>query len=254
MRSPRWGLLATVRGYAKYNTDQIAIVKVLQRLPINGQQYDSYRNSNWETLKGVEIKISSTMGRYFYGWATYEYVSRASGQIGYNTLQNEPTQAVTTWPAEPVTSDSPDNFQALLGARTPREWGPLTGGWGLSVVQTWQEGNEVVYNPNAQERYLLPPEYFMKRVDYWNTDLKLTKAFNLPGGRSVSVYMDITNLFNAKRLNLGGTAIYGICHRSQDKWRRDGPPLRRRIDMVCIHRAVPGMSQVTARAPISPGS
>ena len=94
----RLGLLLTVRGYAKYNTDQIASVRVLPR---PGQQYGTYRNSNWETIKGVEIKLARTSGRYFYGWATYEYVSTASGQIGYHDLQNEPTQAVTTWPAVP---------------------------------------------------------------------------------------------------------------------------------------------------------
>ena len=100
-----------------------------------------------------------------------------------------------------MTSDSPDNFQALIGARTPREWGPFAGGWGLSIVQTWREGSEVVYNPEQTERYLLPSEYFMKWVDTWNTDLKLSKSFNLSAGRSISVYMDVSNLWNTKRLN-----------------------------------------------------
>jgi len=194
------GLLATVRGYSKYNTDQIATLVVH---PQGGQQYTTYRNSNYENIQGLEIKLARMRGRFFYGWATYNYIATASGQVGYSDVYNDPAVVSTVWPADPVTSNSPDNFQAQIGVRTPADWGALAGGWSANLIQTWVEGAEVIYNPENIARRLLPDEYIMKKVDYWNTDLKIQKTFNLPKGRSISAYLDVANLFNAKRLELG---------------------------------------------------
>ena len=74
------------------------------------------------------------------------------------------------------------------------------------LVQSWQEGSEFVYNPNQVERWLLPSEYIFKTVDYWNTDIKLSKTFSLGVSRSVRISLDVKNLWNTKRLNVGGTA------------------------------------------------
>ncbi len=193
-------LLATVRGYAKYNVDQISHVSVH---PKGGQGYSSYRNSNYEDLQGLEIKLSRMHGRHLFGWATYNYVARKQGQYGIQALTNDPAGDPKLWPAQPVTSNSPDNFQALAGVRSPSEWGPLAGGWSASVLQTWSEGGEVIYNPENVARRFLPDEYIMKAVDYWNTNLKFQKLVSLPGGRMVSLYLDIYNVWNTKRNRLG---------------------------------------------------
>jgi len=139
-----------------------------------------------------------------FGWATYNYVSSKRGQVGWQSLSNDPLAAVRIWPAQPVTSNSPDNFQGLAGVRSPLDWGPIAGGWSLSVLQTWSEGGEVIYNPDNVARQLLPDSYIMKAVDYWNTDLKFQKLVDLPGGRSASFYVDVNNLWNTKRNRLGG--------------------------------------------------
>ncbi len=199
---PASRLLFTVRGYAKYNTDQVSYVTVL---PKGGQRYRTYRNSNYENLQGLEVKLARMQGRILFGWVTYNYMARRSGQVGRSALSNDPAAAPQTWLAEPETNDSPDNFQALVGLRTPADWGMLRGGWSISLLQTWREGAEVVYNPENVSRRLLPAAYIMKAVDYWNTDVKAQKAFSLPGGRTVSAYVDVTNVRNTKRNRLGGT-------------------------------------------------
>jgi hypothetical protein len=189
-----------VRGYAKYNVDQISNVSVV---PLGGQGYASYRNSNYEDLQGLEIKIARTQGRFLFGWATYNYMAVKRGQYGLQALTNNPSADSNIWLADPVTSDSPDNFQGLIGARTPSDWGLLLGGWSASVIQTWREGGEVIYNPDFLPRNLLQEEYIMQDVDYWNTDLKVQKVVPLPGGRMVSFYLDVGNLWNTKRNRLG---------------------------------------------------
>jgi len=66
----------------------------------------------------------------------------------------------------------------------------------------------VIYNPDGLELRELPEENFLRAVDYWNTDMKVAKSVRLPGGRMLSVYMDITNVWNTKRLNGGGLYNY----------------------------------------------
>jgi len=217
----RPGLLLTMRGYAKYNTDQVSYFDVVVD---KGQEYHSYRNGNWEDIRGLEIKLARMTGRFFYGWATYNYIALASGQVGYYTIYNNPLNVSVFWPSLPVTSNSPNNFQGLFGVRTPDQWGVLTGGWNLSVVQAWSAGGEVIYNPQGVARVLLPTEYIMRNVDYWNTDLRLQKSIRLGGGRSLEAYLDVSNLWNTKRLAIGHEDYtkYVIERRSKGGYLEDG--------------------------------
>jgi hypothetical protein len=63
----------------------------------------------------------------------------------------------------------------------------------------------VEFNPDPEVYSTrdLTDEHYLPRVDYWNTDLKLSKRIPIAGRRSMSIYMDITNVWNTKRLNLG---------------------------------------------------
>ena len=100
-------------------------------------------------------------------------------------------------------------YRGALILSTPSDWGPLAGAWRATLLQSYRSGGETVYNPDAIEERNLPEENFIPVVDYYNTDVKVSKGFVLPGGRSVSAYATISNLWNTKRLNgagLGGVA------------------------------------------------
>jgi len=96
----------------------------------------------------------------------------------------------------------------MLRVGTPMDWGNIRGGWAVSVVQSYASGGEVIYNPEALPRREIPDENILPSADSYNTDLKLSKAFQLGRGRSLSAYLDIGNVFNIKRLNGGGIQNY----------------------------------------------
>ncbi len=190
-------ILLTLRGYAKYNTDQPTQLRV-EGVGFGG--YYTYRNANYEDIRGTEIKIARSGGRFLNGWLTYERTTSHSGQVGLSKISDDPTRVTPYNPY--VRTSKPKGFiRGLLRLGTPRDWGLVAGGWSLSIIQAYRSGGEVIHNPDQLEIREIPDEYFIPAVDYWNTDLKVSKAVSLPGGRSLSAYLDVTNIWNTKRMN-----------------------------------------------------
>ena len=194
-----WRILLTVRGYAKFNTDQVSQLLVS---PNDGYTYTTYRNTNFEDIRGLEIKVARTGGRFINGWLTYERTRSQDGRIGYQEIVPEESrvEAFVPWAHDSRPNGS---FQGTLILSTPRDWGVLRGGWSMTVVQSYHTGGETHYNPDPTsipEREL-PEENWFPTVDYWNTNLKFSKTVDMPGGRFISFSFDIENLWNTKRLN-----------------------------------------------------
>jgi len=190
------GLLTTVRGYAKYNVDQVSTVTVE---PPTGNGYAVYRNSNYENIRGIEIRLSRS-GRFLSGFVTAERFASRAGQTGLQTVRQTNSTYFTAF----VNANQPQfTFEGLLHLGTPAEWGQLTGGWGVSIVQSYTgPGGEAIYNPNNLERRDIPDENILSYVASYQTNLKLSKRFSIGRWRQLSAYVDVTNLFNKKSLSM----------------------------------------------------
>jgi hypothetical protein len=189
-------ILTTVRGYAKYNVDQVSYLQVSV-----GDGYYTYRNANYEEVRGLEIKVARSAGRFVNGWLTYEKYATRTGEVGINKFATENVAQATYYTAYARSNQPLASIRGFLRLGTPGEWGMLKGGWGVSVLETYREGSEVIYRPDPTIPIReLPPENFMRTVDYWYTNLKLDKTIRLHGGRTISAYMDVTNLLNTKYL------------------------------------------------------
>jgi len=192
-------LVATFRAYAKYNVDQSAQVTVV----VGGRDYNILRNSNYEDIRGAEVKIQRNVGRFVNGWFSYEQSASRAGEVGLKELDPNPSN-VQQFTAFARSSKPKGTFRAMVQFSTPRDWGNVRGGWSLSVIQTYRSGGEVLYNPDPQTYSVrdMTDENYIPQVDYWNTDLKFSKSIPLAGRRNMQVYLDITNATNEKRLNL----------------------------------------------------
>ena len=195
-----WRIMMTLRGYAKFNTDQVSGLAVSAQ----GWSYTTYRNRHFEDIRGLEIKIARTGGRFLNGWFTYERSRTQEGLVGENKVvrYEQDVEPFVPWTREarPV-----GTFQGTVVLSTPRDWGALRGGWSMTVVQDYEAGEETHYNPDPSTIPLreLPEENWFPEVDYWNTNLKFSKTFDLPGGRFMAFSFDIENLWNTRRLNGG---------------------------------------------------
>ena len=193
-----WRILMTVRGYAKFNTDQVSSISV----SADGWSYTTFRNRHFEDIRGLEIKIARMGSRFVNGWFTYERSRTQEGLVGQDVIValEQDIKAFTPWSrdARPLGS-----FQGTLILSTPRDWGLLRGGWSMTIVEAYHSGGETYYNPDPTSIPLreLPEENWFPVVDYWNTNLKFSKTVDLPGGRFLAFSFDIENLWNTKRLN-----------------------------------------------------
>ncbi len=191
------GLVAAFRGYAKYNTDIVSVVTVEGSDIV---RYVIVRNPSYSDVRGAEIKIARSAGRFLNGWLTYEKNATRSGQVGFEKISNDPLNVI---PYLPFTKGgtTQGSFRGMLRLGTPSDWGPVAGGWSVSVIQSYRSGDETVYNFDQVPAREVPEENYVPVVDFWNTDVKFAKSIALPGGRSMSAYLDISNVLNTKRLD-----------------------------------------------------
>ena len=192
-----WDVRISAQGYARYSTDQPSAVKVKG----DGVSYTTFRNRHFEHVHGVELRLARTGGRFLNGWLSYERQRTQEGLTGEDEIVGE---GLAVSPAVPWSrqSDPAGTFRAVVMLSTPREWGAVYGGWTAALVQECRSGGETYYNPDPAN---IPPrelaeEYWLPVVDYHNTDVTISRTLDLPGGRFVTVAVDIENVWNTKRL------------------------------------------------------
>jgi hypothetical protein len=218
-----FSIVATFRGYAKYNVDQPSQIRVEPNQGL--EEYWMYRNGNYEDIKGGEIKITRTAGRFVNGWMTFERFNSRTGNVGLSKVSgNELTSDM--YRPYVTTKDPKDRFQLGIVLRTPSDWGQLRGNWALTFIEDYHSGGETIYNPNLLQTRELDDEYFLPIVDYWNSSIKLSRAVHLHGRRSIMFFMDISNVFNTKRLNGSGISDVNEYKQYIFEHRRDGEDLK----------------------------
>ena len=206
-----------VAGYYKDNTSLVIGTKIIEG-PEEGYRYTAYLNNKYQDIKGFEIRINKDYGGWISGWFYYNYMMKSEGVFGVD-LRNPGSAYGDHWsdnfkPGDtsglyyysPVTYeyDPVPEFKANITFSTPVDWGPSIGkykpfgNWNFSVIQSYHAGSFFTWNPGN----LPDVRDNVQHLDYYNTDLKLSRYFKM-AGIEFQVYMDVTNALNQKRLNSG---------------------------------------------------
>ena len=158
-----------------------------------------WSNNLYRDIRGVEIRVEKSWGRYTTFWANYDYrlLSRGYTVLPYvyeNPLENEAQEtnaAQTKLRAQP-------RFRAGLTVMTPLDFGQLWGGWSATFLYRWDDRGEFIWDPQVPTAQ----QHWIQRVDYSNTDLRVEKIISAYG-MNATLYLDIKNLWNQKFLNTG---------------------------------------------------
>ena len=191
--------LFRVKGYSEDNDDMPGTYSAvgLDATSGNTKGLTLVANNSYSTNRGLEITVRKMSGRFFTGSFNLDYRVTSSGSKGFATIyDNRMNRANAPFAITSGQSQVEPRINANLAFHTPADFGTLTGDWHLSVMQSWQRGGKFNYDPNKSGVITE-----LRYVDYWNTNLRLSKNFSF-GGRSVSLYMDVTNVFNYKCLSL----------------------------------------------------
>ena len=172
---------------------------------VAGYSYGLTTSNRYEDIRGFELTLRKSTGRWWSGFANYTYQVSTSGHFGSARRYEDPSEqkkydeaTVNMYQDRPIPRPyaranvslyTPDNFgPALLGCK------PL-GNWMLNVLLNWQASNWVTWNPAN----IASIAYNVKTVDYFDATLRLTKTLDI-GKVRLQLLMDMTNVFNALRL------------------------------------------------------
>lgn len=175
-------------------------------------------NGAWADVRGLELKLRSrfelinfefnynlsylTNGSYHYNKMFRQFSDGT--QLGENIYQG----ASNTDQGGLGNNDqrwNPNNSAVLkLFIQTPDNFGPSfsgiypLGGWVLTTATRWSQGEEFTYYPDDYVGERIPLNQTWQGS--WNTNLNISKSFNLMNDIKFKLFVQVTNLFNNKNL------------------------------------------------------
>jgi len=172
-------------------------------------QYSKATNNNYEDIRGFELTISKTAGRWLTGFLNYTYDVATSGYFGLQRYYEDPNKQRDYLRNNPYQSKPrPQPYARFnIDLHTPSDFGPVwlghkwLGNWNLNLLANWRAGAYATYNPHN-----IPGVVDNVRwKDTYNFDMRLTKSLRFDR-YELQLYLDVTNLFNFKFLNYAGFA------------------------------------------------
>lgn len=192
--------------------------------PAYGTAYTVTTSTAYSDIRGVELTLRKTAGRWFYGFLNYTYQATSNGAFGQNYVFEDP-KAQQDYDENTVniyqTRSVPSPFaRANLTFSTPRQFGrprlfnhPILGDLIANILLRWNQGGWTTYNPNNAGTTSFNNntnnkiQNNVQYLDYFDATLRLSKAIQI---RKVNlqIFADINNLFNTRRLNNSGDLNY----------------------------------------------
>ncbi|MFC1543525.1 carboxypeptidase regulatory-like domain-containing protein [Candidatus Neomarinimicrobiota bacterium] len=197
--------LLHLAGYYKDAADQTGWVNYVN---YDGSvAYRTIENNNYADTRGFELRIDKRWGRWITGWFNYNYMVITSGYIGRKVnYQDERQQAVyglqNPYQEKPLARPI---GRGCVIVTIPNDWGPAVAGIKplsgihMSLVGTWKAGSYMTWDP--LETYQLQNNLQWK--GRWNFDASFKKQMSI-GRANLTLFADVTNVFNIKYLSTSG--------------------------------------------------
>jgi len=165
-------------------------------------QVTSWSNNQYRDIRGIELRLEKNQGRFFTFYANFEYAVSSTGRTGlFGIYEDQQLMEEQRNMYDQQRSFPTPSFQLNLALHTPSQFGPELlganplGAWRASAIYGWSDGGMALYDANAP----LGDRHWMEFTDWSNTDLMIEKVIDIKSAR-ITLYSQITNLFNQKRL------------------------------------------------------
>ncbi len=176
-------------------------------------------HNEYAEIRGIEIEIRKTAGRFITGWLNYNYIKKSKSNLEIPNLSQIPIvtddpnigRNGVLWgvPRSDIILIQP-NGRGVITFSAPPGWGPklwdhsLLGDTNLSLQVYYQSGNQVRH-PDSGFRDKHPDVWFKELDRYW-ANMRLSRQIRLKSMR-FELYMDVSNIFHTKyRYVPGGQA------------------------------------------------
>ncbi|HNW58081.1 MAG TPA: TonB-dependent receptor [bacterium] len=188
--------LLHMAAYYKDITDQAYSVRYIS---YDGKvNYYKNTNNSYEDIRGFEVDLSRTMGRWLVGDVNYEYRVETSGYFGRAYQYEDPAAQREYNKSNPVQSKPRPRprVKAYLDFNTPTDFGAILGDWHFTTTAQWIAGYWMTWNPQD----IAGISYNTQYKDWYGLNLKLSKTFDL-GPVELKGFVDVYNAINYKYLS-----------------------------------------------------
>ncbi len=196
-------ILLHTSGYYKDVANQTGYVRYIS---LDGSvNYQTVENSNYEDIRGFEMRLEKRSGDWVTGWVNFDYVIRTSGYFGRQAYYEDP-RSDARYSAQNPLQEKPlarPVSRANVSFRTPDYFGPSLFGHRifkdlqLSVLLKWKAVEYMTWDP--LETFKLSSNVQLK--DRFDSDLRLTKGFKVSNTR-VSAFLDVKNFLGLEYMSM----------------------------------------------------
>ena len=198
-------ILIHASGYYKNVSDQIAYVGYTS---IDGSvNYTTTENSNYEDIRGFEIRLQKKYGRWVTGWINYNYFVRTWGYFGRDHYYENPRDQLRYGHQNPKQEKplSRPFARSSLAFHTPKSWGPRIfntkplGQWQANILIGWKAGEYITWDP--LDTYELQDNLQWKGS--YTTDLRIAK--NISSEKlNLMFFIDVNNIWGLQYISMQG--------------------------------------------------
>ncbi|HYE58826.1 MAG TPA: TonB-dependent receptor [Rhodothermales bacterium] len=174
--------------------------------------YATFRNSEYEETRGVELKLDYRLTRLFRGFVNFERRYTLRGYFGPDQIRpDDPLREAENAALEAKgrarnTIEPNPTLKASLSLLSPEHFGPrLLGfaplaGWVVTLDYNWRRGTPFHWDPTGTT-----PEHELnwRWRDYHMSNLRVARDFAGRGNTRLQLYADVTNVFNIRNFNVG---------------------------------------------------
>lgn len=169
-----------------------------------------YDQNNYQEIRGLEIEIRKTVGRFITGWLNYNYIKKSVANLEIPNLSQIPIitddpnvgRNGVLWgvPRSNVEQIQP-NARGVITLSAPEDWGPkyknysLLGNTDLSF-QVFFQGGGRLQHPRESFRDEHPDVWFQELDRYW-ANMRLSRLFRIEG-MNFEFYMDVSSILHTK--------------------------------------------------------
>lgn len=172
---------------------------------INNDTYILITSNGYEDIRGFELTLRKSQGRWFTGLINYTYQASSRGYFGRREIYQDPAhqqrydeETSNLYQERPVPTPY---ARANLSFYTPDDFGPvilnhpILGGFMLNLLLTWEQGGWTTYNPKNASGVINNVQY----LDYYGGTLRAGKTVTSKRFR-IQFLVDVNNLFNRMTL------------------------------------------------------
>ena len=176
--------------------------------PIGASSYTLTTSTAYQDVRGFEVTLKKSTGRWFAGFINYTYQATSNGHFGVSEWYEDPSAQVTNY------DNRTDKYyqnrtipapyaRANLNFSIPQDFGPkvfdhnIIGDIMVNLLLNWSQGGWATYNQHNLPGVTNNVQY----VDYFDGTLRASKAVTVKQF-TFELFADISNLFDTRRLRL----------------------------------------------------